>query len=485
MSIASAITAAQGRVADAYTAVSNMGGTLPATQNLTNLPTAINSIPAGEGADIVTVVNNTDFDVVEGEKVWLSGPSQNSLEIVDFDSKKQNFDTTGTITITDGVASGFSTTDYIQSKTAIDLGSTDFEINYKIRPTQVSAWQCILANEGGQSFRLAINAQGKLSFGVGNGSAWDNADVYGNTSLQANVVYYVKVIKTGNTFQSYLSTSGIQYTLEGTYVSSSLQNTPVKYNVGISRNFVDPFSGDIYLTESYIKTPSGTLWEPFIPSVDEESFTGVANESIASGSTGEVKVLFPKNYNFAIVGNPSIDTVSGELTGLTANDYIYIEDAPQNVTSYEIVMKVKTPANNTALNEKQYIIGNAINAAYHSPIIETNVRRIEARHPKTSSSSTSATSVKWQNSEADWAYDTDAWIKLTWNGTTFEMLRSLDGSTWTSCGAASATTLYWDEQLTIGFGGTSTTSGYLNTIYLKDCYININGKRWWNAFKAG
>lgn len=45
MSIASAISAAQGRVADAYTAISNKGGTLPATQDLSNMPTAINSIP--------------------------------------------------------------------------------------------------------------------------------------------------------------------------------------------------------------------------------------------------------------------------------------------------------------------------------------------------------------------------------------------------------------------------------------------------------
>ena len=47
MSIASAISAAQGKVADAYTAISNKGGTLPATQNLSNMPTAINSIPTG------------------------------------------------------------------------------------------------------------------------------------------------------------------------------------------------------------------------------------------------------------------------------------------------------------------------------------------------------------------------------------------------------------------------------------------------------
>lgn len=53
MSIASAITAAQGKVTNAYTAVSTKGGTLPATQNLSNLSTAINSIPTGS-ATLIT-----------------------------------------------------------------------------------------------------------------------------------------------------------------------------------------------------------------------------------------------------------------------------------------------------------------------------------------------------------------------------------------------------------------------------------------------
>lgn len=52
MSIATAITAAQGRVANAYTAISAKGGTLPQTQNLANMPAAINSIPSGGGGNI-------------------------------------------------------------------------------------------------------------------------------------------------------------------------------------------------------------------------------------------------------------------------------------------------------------------------------------------------------------------------------------------------------------------------------------------------
>ena len=69
MTIASAITAAQGRVADCYTSVDTMGGTLPEVQNLTNLPAAIESIPQGGGGDIVLAVNKTGQTLSEDEKV--------------------------------------------------------------------------------------------------------------------------------------------------------------------------------------------------------------------------------------------------------------------------------------------------------------------------------------------------------------------------------------------------------------------------------
>ena len=59
MSIASAIAAKQQQVADSYTAVSNKGGTLPATQNLTNLATAISNIPSGGSAPVITSLSVT------------------------------------------------------------------------------------------------------------------------------------------------------------------------------------------------------------------------------------------------------------------------------------------------------------------------------------------------------------------------------------------------------------------------------------------
>lgn len=81
MSIATAITAAQGRVANAYTAVSTKGGTIPATQNLTNLPNAILSIPSGGGGggETVEVKAVGTSSAVPGDKVILI-PTTNPTE---------------------------------------------------------------------------------------------------------------------------------------------------------------------------------------------------------------------------------------------------------------------------------------------------------------------------------------------------------------------------------------------------------------------
>lgn len=80
MTIASAITAAQGRVADCYTAISNKGGTLPATQNLSNMPATIASIPSGGSTKYGCTVDNLLGDVDANGKLQM--PADTSGDIV-------------------------------------------------------------------------------------------------------------------------------------------------------------------------------------------------------------------------------------------------------------------------------------------------------------------------------------------------------------------------------------------------------------------
>ena len=71
MTIASEITRINGNIAAAYTALSDKGATMPATQNSANLATTVASIPAG-GGDTVTAVNYTGSVIAVGDKVWLN-----------------------------------------------------------------------------------------------------------------------------------------------------------------------------------------------------------------------------------------------------------------------------------------------------------------------------------------------------------------------------------------------------------------------------
>lgn len=88
MSIASEITRITGNIADAYTAASAKGATLPATQNSANLATTISSISGGSGKyqllDRVKDDTNTEIGTVVG---FHKDASDNEYAVVALDAQ--------------------------------------------------------------------------------------------------------------------------------------------------------------------------------------------------------------------------------------------------------------------------------------------------------------------------------------------------------------------------------------------------------------
>ena len=78
MSIADAIATKQQQIRDSYTAVSNKGGTLPSVQNLTNLSSAISSIPTGgiTPTDTIFIDRNGTYDVTDCAEAVVNVPTQ-------------------------------------------------------------------------------------------------------------------------------------------------------------------------------------------------------------------------------------------------------------------------------------------------------------------------------------------------------------------------------------------------------------------------
>ena len=196
MSIASAITAAQGRVADAYTAISNKGGTLPATQNLSNMSTAISSIPSG--GDVITALNNTGTAVSEGDKVWINQEAAYSY----------NFDVVGTPTIdnTTEVVSGFSSSNYLITPDAFDY-TQPFQIYVKFTtPSSISAYTPILGASAEYStvpFYFMQNDFTLYGFGSSNGSSWNLFSNVAVKTCSANTTYTMMFEFTGSAYVWY------------------------------------------------------------------------------------------------------------------------------------------------------------------------------------------------------------------------------------------------------------------------------------------
>lgn len=147
MTIASEITRIKNNIAGAYTALSAKGATMPATQNSANLATTAASVPAG-GGDTVTATNNSSYDRITGEKVWLN-KSGNNYSIINYASAdiysligtcKQNMaiGASGSVeTLDDGVLVPHTVRDFTLSS-AIGEGNINDTAQQLTLPTNVA-----------------------------------------------------------------------------------------------------------------------------------------------------------------------------------------------------------------------------------------------------------------------------------------------------------------------------------------------------------
>lgn len=97
MTIASEITRIQNGVASAYSSVSTKGGTLPATQNLNNLPSAIESIPSG-----ITPTGNKSITASTSTQTGIDVTNYATVSVAPTPTETKSITANGTYTPTSG-----------------------------------------------------------------------------------------------------------------------------------------------------------------------------------------------------------------------------------------------------------------------------------------------------------------------------------------------------------------------------------------------
>lgn len=172
----------------------------------------------------------------------------------------------GSLTVNNGVASGFSSSKYMTLPTAFNgsAGST-WEIVFKVKTPTLNTLQQFLAvgNQNSYNSYFGVTTANVFRFRLStNTSGSVICNLIGTTTIIANTDYWVKAEFTGSAYNLYLSTDGVNYTLEATTTSSSIwtQYTFSWIGKGGDNNSLYPWLGSIDLTKSYIKVNDNDWW---------------------------------------------------------------------------------------------------------------------------------------------------------------------------------------------------------------------------------
>ena len=214
---------------------------------------------------------------IDGADWWVPSITKISdWSAVTFDKQDYSYDLdiNGSLTIDYGVVSGFSSTNYLSKTTAPSSWNiSDYTFYCKFTSKASSANQNIVLGS------VILQEQS------GYAKTWNGSSNINLFIVNSDKTYWVKVVVSGTTQTFYYSTDGVVYTqcYTGTFPASTFNISKVGYyqNAGA-------YYGSIDLKGMYLKnTSDNTVWY----AMADNSFTGFADENIASGTAGDVKTV--------------------------------------------------------------------------------------------------------------------------------------------------------------------------------------------------
>ena len=197
--------------------------------------------------------------------------------------KANNYEVVGSPVISeDGVASGFSTSNYISINPIIQLG--DYNSWELVTPefttsNDLTTFQAILFATYGAYYggiQIYVNTSGKLSVQLGSTTSSDrdllNLNSFG---VSANTKYRVKLVFTGTKYYAYYSVNGGAWVEYGNLTSSTKVYSIWQYiKIGVESNSSFPFKGQIDLNSFKIYVDGNLVYQPCLKIPYTQSKTG-------------------------------------------------------------------------------------------------------------------------------------------------------------------------------------------------------------------
>ena len=451
-----------------------------------------------------------------------------------------------TLDLDTGIVSGFSASNYLTMSEPFNPGNNPWEVLCKITTgSSISQQEAIFNTYTDQrGFRLGIAPTPNWELLISNGTSWINTSTYyGSYTVLPNTTYWLKAGYDGSNYYLEYSLDGETFTRDVTYSGAVIGGG---YIHELGRLPTNGWNGSIDLSKTYININGVRWWTPInagtyygstfkvhqtlpymfgargvgyydsvvskVPTANEDilltmkaydglteaytegvgtagkvDFTGtilpwkwdynsVLDVSkyclMPSGLTYENIDLGDKERNFNVIGSPTINDSTGIVSGFSSSNYLKYNSYPTDtINSLEILWKIRTPSSFVKY-PMALILSDGTSTA--DPRIQMNpdgILFLGLSNQQVVSTSSLST-------------NTDYWIKIIWSNSVFEGLYSTDGINWVSCETVSLSSIVWPN-LPVCIGGAGTTDSnlpWLGSIYLKDCYININGVRWWTPY---
>ena len=208
-----------------------------------------------------TPLSQTDKCYI-GVDSWSTGSSNyaiiSDIKVVKLDALV-SLNKVGSLTINDGVVSGFSSSNYLESTDNISLGSnfelyTEFTTGY-MDPNQ--EYQVVFSGKTNQLINYGTQYRASygsyLQYNVGNGSSWLVSDDYkfGSHSISSYTKYYVKLTFNGSVYKSYISTDGQTWEQDWSYTTSQVVPS-MKSLFGVGRSLSQAWLGSININTAYV-----------------------------------------------------------------------------------------------------------------------------------------------------------------------------------------------------------------------------------------
>lgn len=174
-----------------------------------------------------------------------------------------NVNIVGNLTNNNGILSNFSTGNYAKLPTNFNPSNNSWEIVFKFTTgNNFSSEVCIVSqtDTSWNGLKLDIDS-GHLWFAV-NFTDNTSGSITSNTILNTNTTYYVKIIYNTTNYRMFISTDGINFTLDETLASSKVISIPDDFTIGWMKCAPSRyFNGSIDLNGSYIKINNMLWWQ--------------------------------------------------------------------------------------------------------------------------------------------------------------------------------------------------------------------------------